>query len=99
MRDKLMYSSGDWRHDVRVPLMPGPCLDRLSSHRKRQQVYAECFGKVRERSALVAAREVELGHALEAIRRDGQSVISGGIGGDGEDGFEDEEVQEGKDGE
>jgi hypothetical protein len=60
-------------------------------------VYAECFGKVRERSALVAAREVELGHALEAIRRDGQSVISGGsdIGSDEEDG----EVQEGKVGE
>jgi hypothetical protein len=98
MRDELMSSIGDRRHDVRVPLTHGPWLDRLSSHRKRQQVYAECFGKVRERSALVAAREVELGHALEAIRRDGQSVISGGIGGDGEDGFE-EEVQEGKDGE
>jgi hypothetical protein len=84
---------------VRAPLTPGPRHDRLSSYRKRQQVYAECFGKVRERSALVAAREVELGHALEAIRRDGQSVITGGIGGDGEDGFEDGEVQEGKDGE
>jgi hypothetical protein len=92
-----MTSPGNRRHDVRAPLTHGPCLDRLSSHRKRQQVYAECFGKVRERSALVAAREVELGHALEAIRRDGQSVISGGsdIGSDEEDG----EVQEGKVGE
>jgi hypothetical protein len=94
-----MTPLGNRRHDVRVSLTPGPCLDRLSSRRKRQQVYAECFGKVRERSALVATREVELGHALEAIWRDGQSVISGGIGGDGDDGFEDGEVQEGKDGE
>jgi hypothetical protein len=71
------------------------CLDRALTAYLRTESGSRCTPSVSARSE----NGVELGHALEAIRRDGQSVISGGIGGDGEDGFEDEEVQEGKDGE